>query len=478
MKFVKANLTLVICGAVVVLALVAWLVWPLPSVRADLSDRMKTRYSDTETIKKLENTSLELPGGQKEKGPPDQAWIDAKRNAIGKINEQEKEVERESHDFNKKLRVSDKGVPLLPLPSFNWAKEEIDVLPVKRGDKPAFDFKADYQLQFKEWASLLAFGKADDKFDPASAIPPTSEQLNQKFDKTHQSLVVPGAGGGAAAAPSEADKQRFIKNEIYTRANELFMYVEPSAFQRRPWVDSENPPTESDIFNGMVDSWIQADVVRAIYAVNRTETRAAEVASAQKSSKDPVSHNIDKSAVKRLIHISVGNDSRTHTITGVATVGGGSAAPSSPTGDPTLFYTTTVATTGSTAGPVTGTLVNGGQAAAQPAAPNTLNYAVGMTGHSSGGDYDVVLLSIWMDIDPAQLVNFMNELYKRNVGYTITDVQMRTVDPLDRASNGYIYGNQQVVEVEIQAEAILFRGWTTPLMPADVKASLGIPAAK
>jgi hypothetical protein len=131
------------------------------------------------------------------------------------------------------------------------------------------------------------------------------------------------------------------------------------------------------------------------------------------------------------------------------------------------------------AGPLLGPAVNpGGAAPADPnaqAAPNTVNWDLSMTGRSAGADYDVVQVSILVDIDPAYLNAFVNELYKQNMGYTEVCRQIQTVDPLDRASNGYLYGDGQVVEAEIQLESLFFRSWTIPLMPAAEKQVLGIP---
>jgi hypothetical protein len=52
-------------------------------------------------------------------------------------------------------------------------------------------------------------------------------------------------------------------------------------------------------------------------------------------------------------------------------------------------------------------------------------------------------------------------------------VQTRAVDPLDRASNGYLYGNTPVVELELLVECVMFRSWTAPLMPDAIKLTLG-----
>jgi hypothetical protein len=50
---------------------------------------------------------------------------------------------------------------------------------------------------------------------------------------------------------------------------------------------------------------------------------------------------------------------------------------------------------------------------------------------------------------------------------------MRSVDPLARASDGFLYGDVPVVEVQMLVECLFFRNWTEKVMPNAVKKSLG-----
>jgi hypothetical protein len=109
-------------------------------------------------------------------------------------------------------------------------------------------------------------------------------------------------------------------------------------------------------------------------------------------------------------------------------------------------------------------------------ADNTPEPSRSMTGRASGQSYDVVLMQICLDLDPAYFNKFIEQLYKRNMGYTVIGVRWKAADPLDRASNGFIYGDGQVVEYEILVEGLLFRNWTLPLMPSNVRTALAIPA--
>jgi hypothetical protein len=105
---------------------------------------------------------------------------------------------------------------------------------------------------------------------------------------------------------------------------------------------------------------------------------------------------------------------------------------------------------------------------------NEIHYEVGMSGRSGGKTYDIVNMNILVDIEPEKLAAFIDELYKQNMGYTVSGIQIKTVDPLDRVSNGYLYGENQVVEAEIQVECLLFRSWTRPIMPDGESNILGI----
>jgi hypothetical protein len=108
-----------------------------------------------------------------------------------------------------------------------------------------------------------------------------------------------------------------------------------------------------------------------------------------------------------------------------------------------------------------------------PNIPNPSDYTLGLTGRASGNTYDVVYMSVSLDLDPAYLFKFIDQLYRQNMGYTVVNMQIHAVDPLDRASNGYLYGESPVIEVNLLVECLLFRSWTEALMPDAEKMTLG-----
>ena len=50
--------------------------------------------------------------------------------------------------------------------------------------------------------------------------------------------------------------------------------------------------------------------------------------------------------------------------------------------------------------------------------------------------------------------------------------EMRPVDPLVALTQGYVYGDEAVVELLLTGEMILLREWTVPLMPDAIKERL------
>ena len=130
------------------------------------------------------------------------------------------------------------------------------------------------------------------------------------------------------------------------------------------------------------------------------------------------------------------------------------------------------ATPGGQGGGSTGVFFANPPVAGAPAAPTTLDLTKTMTGRMSNSQYDVVLMNIVVDINPAYENQFIDTLYRQNNGYTVINVTTKTVDPFDAAGNGYLYGNTQVVHLDILVEGLLFRSWTLPIMPDATKGVL------
>jgi len=476
MKFVKENLTLVICGVVVVVFLVfAWAPLPymVPSMNSELKAQMKERWDYRDTIKRWGTEKLELPGGVKATGVPPQNWVKAKIDSIAEMEKQQKDVEKLAKEFNSQGRLEN-GVPILPLMSPGKAGIPIPgYLPSGPGD--AMAYKMNYGQLTKRWTGLLATGNAVD-METGMTNPPRLDRLKVDWDEAEKVRIskLPPGNGGANNGQNARAETDFYKRAVINRATSLQTYVMDGAFQVRDWYEGTTQPSEAQIFESLVDSWLQADVVKAISEVNGAVLKSLPSAG---------DRNVFKSPVKRLTRIMVGNGARLQVLTNTPVTGaaapGGASATTNEVG--ALFFTS--GNTGSVAGGGAqvsvaagnrGVLTNAPSATVvMPDTPNQTEYKLGMTGRSAGKTYDVVYMSVTLELDPAYLNKFIDQLYRQNMCYTVTNMPMRTVDPLVRASQGYLYGDVPVVEVQMLVECLFFRSWTESIMPVDVKKSLG-----
>jgi hypothetical protein len=480
MKYIKENLTLVIVGAVVLLLMVATFGYPLPQWKDDLRARMDEKAKQAQAIRDMASKAIELPGAQTQKGVPNADWVEEKKKVIESSNNARTKVSEEARRDNQKSRVNDRNEPLLPIPrSVDLSQVGVALVdsttqkPILPHSNDPMEFKNNYQRVFRIWTNLLAAGTLTDT-GPAPSTPPKLEDLQQLYAAQLAAEIanlpkqngVPVAGGGGAAPLTNRKFYEFAKGAVMNRAAGLQMYIEPSpiGFQIRDWAFHDQPPTDEQIFDGLVDLWIQADIVKAITQINNKAMGVGP------------DRNVGKAAIKRLTRIIIGNNARTRQLGGTTPGAGGMpvAGANAQIQDPgALFFSSTNASSTGGGGSPVPVNPGGAPAQAQSNAPdNTISYDLSMTGRSAGGQYDIVHVSILVDIDPAQLNGFEKALYMQNMGYTVEGEQTRTVDPLDRASNGYLYGDGQVVEAEIQVEALLFRSWTAAL----IRQQLGVPA--
>jgi hypothetical protein len=425
MKFIKGNLIPLICGLAVLLGLVAWLVWPLPGWKDDLQTTMKTRYDQVAQAKQQIGT-ITIPGGVTlTNATYEKNVIDAATRAQKNMAEQAATVIKKAAEQNQAQRVkivNGKTIPYLGnLPEANYLPT------IDRTAGEPYGFKVDYEHRFEIWMNELV-GK-----DNFPGIPPSQSDIQAQLTAEHARAAAPIQGSamfaGAAAAAAggsndPAELTRYERASLSRRASDIKMYVDLNAFQKRDWYGRSTPPTEPQIFEALIDCWFQEDVVNAILETNKD------------------SANVGTSPIKRLEKIVVG-----------ATAGQGGAN----TG---IFFTAAASGT-----PTPGV----------PAAPTALDLTKTMTGRLSNNQYDVVLMTLSVDLDPAYENAFIAALYRQNNGYTVLNISTKTVDPFDAAGNGYLYGNTQVVHLDILVEGLLFRSWTLPIMPDATKTLLGIP---
>ncbi len=286
-KFIKANLVPLICGFVVLLGLLAWLVWPLPGMKDDLEKTMADRYSKVDQANHLIR-SITLPGGQTLTNVTyEPNIIEAASKAQKSMSSQAATIVKTAAAQNQKDRVkmvNGKPVPLL------GGQPEDNFLPViDRSIAEPYAFKSDYERQFTTWMTQL-IGK-----DNTPGTPPSTTDIQNALTAEHARAAAPIAGNpmfaGAASAGGSSDPNellRYTRKALTRRAADIKMYVDYDAPQRRDWFGKQTPPTEPQIFEALVDCWFQQDVFHAILDINKN------------------SANVGQSPIKRLEKVRVG----------------------------------------------------------------------------------------------------------------------------------------------------------------------------
>jgi len=117
--------------------------------------------------------------------------------------------------------------------------------------------------------------------------------------------------------------------------------------------------------------------------------------------------------------------------------------------------------------------VSGGGAAASAAAGE---FATSISGHSdsSSTEYDVRRARVTMIVSSSRLPELFNAVGRTNFAF-ITGFAMEKVDGWQDLAEGYYYGDESVVRIQLDLEFTWLRSWTEPLFPDAIRKGLGLP---
>lgn len=114
-------------------------------------------------------------------------------------------------------------------------------------------------------------------------------------------------------------------------------------------------------------------------------------------------------------------------------------------------------------------LMNTGSRGDEPAAGR-----VTLTGRKQGdGPYDVRHATITVVVSSSKLPSFLSAIRTTNL-MTVTDLDIMPVDVWSDLSQGYFYGEENVVRATIGVESVWLREWTKYFMPEPVRQALGV----
>lgn len=298
------------------------------------------------------------------------------------------------------------------------------------------------------YARLLRRLNGGDAPDPVAL----ASSLNQYEQQQLDTYKASSADGNVSAAQQEQLERDLISRrlgEYAGRAESLAFYCPLSAIhseQAEPGysqIPSSPPPrnliTSSEVYRWTWDAWVVSDVLSAVALAN-TDSSGVSLS----VPKAPIKHVElirvnDPMLAENTITIDMSDDfgssgrgSRGSRGSSSVTMGGGDPEPGAP---PASF--------------------------------------TGRTGGVSGAPYDIRYVELTVVASSKGLPRLIDALGKTNY-MTVIDLDLSRVDVWDQLQRGYYYGDEHVVRARLTVETVWLRSWTSPLMPASVKRSLGV----
>ena len=249
---------------------------------------------------------------------------------------------------------------------------------------------------------------------------------------------------------------------IYADTREIESASYPLHVQGWAFANTTKQPWQ--LWEGQLEFWIQQDILRAIQIANEG------------------SANVTQSPIKRLIQLRVvpgyvglhsqalampesmtWSESTTGPLASVDT----SRAVGTNSG---LSQTNTSSQQQPYAAPITGLLSDRN-------VPVPANFYAGPTGRVSNAVYDVrhVRLTLMVSGDRG-LPALFSALADVNT-MSVLSFQLRDIDEYAELRQGFYYGPEDVVEVELVIETIWFRSWMEPYYPSITRQYLGLDPA-
>lgn len=291
--------------------------------------------------------------------------------------------------------------------------------------KPAEDGMAALTVKGREFiGALIAFHKQILTDARAGAGPKAVEIAQQLTD--YSNAQVERVRNESGREMNDDEKKRLgeeLRNmrlgALARRAGEVSFYADPSVFVGVPTDVPDRAPTLAQAWEMQEKAWLHADLIRALAAANGS---------------NPVTAN----PVKRLIKIS--------------------ARPAAWAGD--------------TTGAVQAAAYDPGEDKAP------LDFAVSITGRHSGPGsknkwYDVRKADVDLIVSSSRLPVLFDSLASTNF-FTVLDLSVTNVDPIQELREGHFYGDDHVVRVSLVLESVWLREWRKAYMPLDVQKALGM----
>ncbi len=347
-----------------------------------------------------------------------------------------------------------------------------------------------------------AFDEDNGSFSSASlpgsiraTLPPTQESVAIAQEKRQLAIE--------AESPTKQDTGEFFdpegvaerisrelvalaRNLKYNRAADHLVYVSREALSPHSLAGEQQRPDADRIFEAQVQLWVIEQVLYQIAGIN--EQAVMDLPEEEQ--------NVVMAPVKQLLALTVpesfpsGSVSSPSTPTAPPGGGGFGGGPSfGPPPGVRLGGGAGPRGGGPPAPPVSNApppAPGQGQAAqpeaeasaeivvpVDPGATLTRDFSLSPTGRSGhNAFFDAVRFDMTLRI-AADAVPEVLRLLQDGSHITVLNVRsLRPLDPVVALQDGFVFGDQPVMEVDLEAEMLLLREWTVPLMPDSIKEAL------
>ena len=419
MAFLKAQWQLIVMGVVALLAIGGGVLAIMAG--ADVEAKMR---QVSELVAKV---------GSYKTGVPNPKDIEAKK----------KEIEQKKVDFEESLNAA------LAMQKNNPFYEEVDkdgnvtsklrkpimedILPEPKSSGVAISFRPKYKEEFKKLVEKLRARGGPTSDEIANEISRV-QSMKAGEESGEDTTTSSGRGGtpqpGAPKSDAPKAKKEFNLPEFLRTypnamaadlvAQKIYMYVDDRAFGMHEMVNRSETPTALDIWQAQMALWIQQDIASALYRCN--EERAAELRKQGFNDRLWVAYM----PIKRLELLAIKDE--------LGGSGGGSN-------------------------------------------DNSIQWPPSFTGVTNDEKKFVAMIELRMVVEESAVMNILGHL--TSVGfYTPISVSYQAVpvDPL--FDQGFVYGDEPVVDLTVFLEGYYFRAILEQWIPKILKPALKTPGAK
>ena len=460
LDFIKAHTFALACAVVALIGLVAYFVYPIPGMFAELTTEVQAREGVHKTLADLLSSPRTVPvvdvkAAEPAKLPvfPTNRVVDQGKKLLLALSDEAKNTLAAAVKRNERK-------PLVPESLPNGG-------PIARKT-----FLDEYKKATAQTGEDAAQGIVHRVLH--GSLPPSADELKSLGDRRAAQITKQTMQYGPNSAPmnqpqvdAEITKMRaqLPLQQRLVRAYNSQIYVSPGAVAVHPALQGVQLPDPITVFNGQLSLWLQQSVLEAIAAANDQ------------------SKNVFDAPVKHLVSLYV----PLNFVTGGGGGGGGSGGGYG--GGPG----------GGGPGPMGfgGGFGGGGEPAPDPAAAGaagvelkpdpavaiTPAYAADPLGYTHNAFYDPIHVKMVLRVEFTKLPDVLRALQSGRL-LKVRNVQFRSVDMGRALAEGYIYfqrgQSKPLVDVAIDCDVLLLRQWLVTYMPDAVKryfAGLSTPGA-